>query len=145
MLLQHQATEERDEHIDMTPMVDVVFQLMTFLLFSVQMSGGEKVDVPPARHGVGVEESAATFLTLVKPVAPGAEPAILLGNGDGPPVSLDQVRKAVADGVRAGKRKVVLQADGAVPHGEVLKLAGAVTEIEGVTLHVGVQEPEALR
>ena len=40
----------------MTPMVDVVFQLMTFMLFSVQMSGGEKVDVPPARHGVGVEE-----------------------------------------------------------------------------------------
>jgi biopolymer transport protein ExbD len=145
MLLQHQATEERDEHIDMTPMVDVVFQLMTFLLFSVQMSGGEKVDVPPARHGVGVEESAATFLTLMRPAGPGAEPVILLGNGDGPPVSLDQVKQAVADGLRAGKRKVVLQADGAVPHGEVLKLAGAVTEIEGVTLHVGVQEPDALR
>ena len=29
MLLRRQATEERDEHIDMTPMVDVVFQLMT--------------------------------------------------------------------------------------------------------------------
>jgi len=145
MLLQHQATEERDEHIDMTPMVDVVFQLMTFLLFSVQMSGGEKVDVPPARHGVGVEESAATFLTLLKPAAPGAVPAILLGNGDGSPVTLEQAKQAVADGLRQGKRKVVLQADGAVPHGEVLRLAGAVTEVEGVTLHVGVQEPEALR
>ena len=44
----------------MTPMVDVVFQFMTFMLFSVQMTGGEKVDVPPARHGVGVEETAAT-------------------------------------------------------------------------------------
>ena len=67
----------------MTPMVDVVFQLMTFMLFSVQMTGGEKVEVPPARHGVGVEESAATFLTLLKPGAPGAEPQVLLGNGDG--------------------------------------------------------------
>lgn len=145
MLLQHQATEDRDEHIDMTPMVDVVFQLMTFLLFSVQMSGGEKVDVPPARHGVGVEESAATFLTLLKPAAPGAAPALLLGNGAGRPVTLEQAKQAVADGLRQGKRKVVLQADGAVPHGEVLRLAGAVTEVEGVTLHVGVQEPEALR
>ena len=54
MLLRREASEERDEHIDMTPMVDVVFQLMTFMLFSVQMTGGEKVDVPPARHGVGV-------------------------------------------------------------------------------------------
>jgi biopolymer transport protein ExbD len=145
MLLRRQADEERDEHIDMTPMVDVVFQLMTFMLFSVQMTGGEKVDVPPARHGVGVEESAATILTLVRPTAPGGESAVLLGNGDGPAVSLDQLKKAVSDGLREGKRKVVLQADGAVPHGEVLKIAAAVTEVEGVTLHIGVQEPDALR
>jgi biopolymer transport protein ExbD len=142
MLLRRQVSEERDEHIDMTPMVDVVFQLMTFMLFSVQMTGGEKVDIPPARHGVGVEENAATFLTLVKPEKPGDEPTILIGNGDGPAASLDQVREAVAAGVRDGKRKVVLQADGMVAHGEVLKLAAAVTEVEGVTLHVGVQELE---
>src|SRR3954466_8713287 len=123
MLLRREATEERDEHIDMTPMVDVVFQLMTFMLFSVQMSGGEKVDVPPARHGVGVEESSATFLTLLKPAAPGAEPRLLLGLGAGAPATLDQARKSVLDGVRDGRRKVVLQADGAVPHGEVLKVA----------------------
>ena len=55
----------------MTPMVDVVFQLMTFMLFSVQMTGGEKVDVPPARHGVGFQETSATFLTLLKPAVPG--------------------------------------------------------------------------
>src|SRR5580704_3633857 len=67
MLLRRDVDRELNEHIDMTPMVDVVFQLMTFMLFSVQMTGGEKVDVPPARHGVGVEESAATFLTLTKP------------------------------------------------------------------------------
>ena len=141
MLLRRQVSEERDEHIDMTPMVDVVFQLMTFMLFSVQMTGGEKVEVPPARHGVGVEESAATFLTLLKPAAPGLEPKLLLGNGEGDPVTLDQVRRAVADSVREGRRQVVLQADGSVAHGEVLKLAAAVTELEGVTLHIGVQEP----
>ena len=145
MLLRRQANDERDEHIDMTPMVDVVFQLMTFMLFSVQMSGGEKVDVPPARHGVGVEESAATFLTMLKPSAPGAESKILLGNGEGTPATLVDVKKAVADGLRQGRRKVVVQADGGVPHGEVLKLAAAVTEVEGVTLHIGVQEPEALK
>ena len=105
MLLRRQVNEERDEHIDMTPMVDVVFQLMTFMLFSVQMTGGEKVDVPPARHGVGVEESAATFLTLLKPAAPGLEPKVVLGNGEGDPATLDQVRKVVADGVREGRRQ----------------------------------------
>src|SRR3954466_9848099 len=112
MLLRRQVSEERDEHIDMTPMVDVVFQLMTFMLFSVQMTGGEKVEVPPARHGVGVEESTATFLTLLRPAAPGAEPKLVLGHGEGDAATLDQVKKAVADGIREGRRKVVLQADG---------------------------------
>lgn len=125
----------------MTPMVDVVFQLMTFMLFSVQMTGGEKVDVPPARHGVGIQESMATFLTLLKPAGPGGESRLLMGHGaEGAAVTLDQARAAVAEGVREGRRRVILQADGDVPHGEVLKVAAAVTEVEGVTVHVGVQE-----
>jgi biopolymer transport protein ExbD len=122
-------------------MVDVVFQLMTFMLFSVQMTGGEKVDVPPARHGVGVEESAATFLTLTKPGAGGVEPRLLLGHGAGEVATIEQARQAVAAGVKEGRRKVVLQADGDVPHGEVLKVASAVAQVEGITVHVGVQEP----
>jgi biopolymer transport protein ExbD len=145
MLLRREASEERNEHIDMTPMVDVVFQLMTFMLFSVQMTGGEKVNIPPARHGVGVQESSATFLTILKPAALGAEPRVLLGHGEGAVVSLDQAKKAVADGVRDGRRRVILQADGEVPHGEVLKVATAVTDVEGVTVHIGVQEPSGAR
>ena len=92
MLLRRDMDRDRDEHIDMTPMVDVVFQLMTFMLFTVQMSGGEKVDVPPARHGVGVEETSATFLTLTKPTAAGGEPRLLLGHGEGAAATLDQAR-----------------------------------------------------
>jgi biopolymer transport protein ExbD len=140
MLLRRQVSEARDEHIDMTPMVDVVFQLMTFMLFSVQMTGGEEVEVPPARHGVGVEKDAAIFISMLKPVKSGAEPKVVVGLGDGPAASLDQVKRAVAEGLREGQKKVVLQADGGVPHGEVLKVAAALAEVEGVTLHIGVQE-----
>ena len=140
MLLRRQVSEERDEHIDMTPMVDVVFQLMTFMLFSMQLTGGETVEVPPARHGVGVEETAATFLTLPKPDDAGSEPKVVLGLGDGPAATPEQIRRYVADGLAQGRRKVILQADGAVPHGAVLKVAAAVAELEGITLHIGVQE-----
>jgi len=140
MLLRRESTEERDEHIDMTPMVDVVFQLMTFMLFSSQMSGGELVDVPPARHGVGVEESSATFLTLLKPGPGEADTQLLLGHGKGPRATLDQARVAVAEAARNGIHKVILQADGDVPHGKVLEAAAAVSQVEGVTVHVGVQE-----
>src|SRR5262245_36871225 len=123
MLLRRQFTDERNEHIDMTPMVDVVFQLMTFMLFSVQMTGGEEVEVPPARHGVGVEKDAATFISLIKPATPGGEAKIVVGLGDGPAATLDVAKRFVAEGVREGQKKVVLQADGAVPHGEVLRVA----------------------
>jgi len=141
MLLRRDNDQQLSDHIDMTPMVDVVFQLMTFMLFSVQMSGGEKVDVPPARHGVGVEESLATFLTFAKPAAAGEWPKLLLGHGEGAIATLDQARQAVADGIKQGRRKVILQADGDVPHGEVIKVAAAVAQVEGITVHVGVQEP----
>jgi biopolymer transport protein ExbD len=140
MLLRRDTDQPLNEHIDMTPMVDVVFQLMTFMLFSVQMTGGEKVDVPPARHGVGVEESAATFLTLLKPASSSGEPKLLLGHGEGAVASLDEAKKVVADGAKQGRRKVILQADGDVPHGEVIRVAGAVASVEGITVHVGVQE-----
>ncbi len=140
MLLRRDMDQERDEHIDMTPMVDVVFQLMTFMLFTVQMSGGEKVDVPPARHGVGVEESSATFLTLTRPSTTGGEARLLLGHGEGSVATLDQARQAAAEGAKQGRNKVIIQADSEVPHGEVLKVAGAVAQVEGVTVHLGVQE-----
>jgi biopolymer transport protein ExbD len=144
MLLRRQVSEERDEHIDMTPMVDVVFQLMTFMLFSVQLSSDAKVEVPKAQRGVGVEEDVATILTLLKPDAPGARPKILLGNGDkGDVVDFERAGAEVSKGVAQGKRKVIIQADGAVPEGEVLKLIGEVSKREtGVTIHIGVQEPD---
>ena len=144
MLLRRQVSDERDEHIDMTPMVDVVFQLMTFMLFSVQLAGDAKVEVPRARRGVGVEEDAATFLTLLKPDAPGAKPRLVLGNGgSGRAVDYEQAAAEVSKGVAENRRKVVIQADGAVPEGEVLKLIGEIGKREsGATIHIGVQEPE---
>jgi biopolymer transport protein ExbD len=141
MLLRRDVDEDRNEHIDMTPMVDVVFQLMTFMLFTVQMSGGEKVDVPPARHGLGVEESSATFLTLTKPSSSGGATRLLLGHGEGSVATIDQAKKWVADGVKQGRSRVILQADGDVPEGEVLQVAGAVAQVEGISVHIGVQEP----
>ncbi len=140
MLLRRQATEDRDEHIDMTPMVDVVFQLMTFMLFSVQMTGGEEVEVPPARHGVGVERDQSLFISMLRPARAGDAPKIVIGLGDGPSASPEQIQAAVTQSVREGRPDVVLQADGEVPHGAVLQTAAQIAEVEGALIHVGVQE-----
>ena len=142
MLLNRQATQERDEHIDLTPMVDVVFQLMTFMLFSIQLTGSE-LNVPKAKHGVGVDDTSTTLVWLLKPESQGGEARIVVGDApDGPVLSLDALVKAVEDGVREGKRNVVLEADGEVTHGDVLKTAAAVAKVENVSLRIGVQEPD---
>lgn len=143
MLLRRQVTQERDEHIDMTPMVDVVFQLMTFMLFSVQMESSAVVDVPHARHGVGVEDTSATFLTLLPGATERDRPRLLLGNGEGREVDREAAAAAVSQGVAEGRRNVVIQADGSVPEGEVIRLIGDLSKREsGVSIRVGVQEPE---
>ena len=134
--------------MDMTPMVDVVFQLMTFMLFSMQLSGAAKVDVPRAKHGVGIEESQVTIVTLAPSEVAGAKAIILLGDGDSDaatgepktPVSYDQVKQAVNDGVSEGRKRVLIQAAGEVAHGDVLDLATQIAEVKGVSIHIGVQE-----
>jgi len=142
MLLNRQANEERDEHIDLTPMVDVVFQLMTFMLFSIQLTGGE-LTVPQAKHGIGADDMSSTLVWLLKPESAGGEARMVVGDApDGPPITLEAVKKAVADGVRVGKLNVIIQADGEVTHGDVLKTLAAVSEIENVSPRIGVQEPD---
>jgi biopolymer transport protein ExbD len=140
MLLRRQFTDARNDHIDMTPMVDVVFQLMTFMLFTMQTSGVEGIEVPVARHGVGVDQDDATFLTLPPGAGKDGAARAIIGLGKGPDATPEQVRAAVAAGVREGRPRVVLQADGSVPHGEILRWAAIVTGVEGATLHIGVQE-----
>ncbi len=142
MLLRQQVSDELDEHIDMTPMVDVVFQLMTFMLFSLHIGGNEAVQLPPSHQGVGVDENSATILTVLRPDAPGAEPRILLGNGGGRSVSLADAKNAAIDGLAHGKSKVILQADGKVPHGDVVGVIAELSNIDGVTVHIGVQSPD---
>src|SRR3954452_19812293 len=104
MLFRQQASAERDEHIDLTPMVDVVFQLMTFMLFSIQLTGSE-LNVPKAKHGVGVDDTSTTLVWLLKPESQGGEARIVVGDApDGPVLSIDALKKAVEDGVREGRR-----------------------------------------
>ncbi|MFO0961031.1 MAG: biopolymer transporter ExbD [Isosphaeraceae bacterium] len=158
MLLQQQAQGERDEHIDMTPMVDVVFQLMTFMLFSMQLTTGQVVNVPPARHGTSIPEDGAIFITIMKPEGPNDDPLVLRGNGGGTKKGMNktaagleeaealktdqEIENYISEGVGKGLRKVIIQADGDVPHGQVLRLASAITKVEGITLHIGVREPD---
>ena len=141
MLLQRQVRSPLDNALDLTPMVDVVFQLLIFLMLTYRASAEAEVELPPAVHGTGVEETEATTLTLAP--GPGGAIAVYDGMSTDPADRLDDadaIREAVADGVRSGRRRVILQADGDVPHGEVLRIGAVVAEVEGIVLHLGVED-----
>lgn len=143
MLLQRQVRSPLDSAIDLTPMVDVVFQLLIFLMLTYRASAEAEVELPPAVYGTGVEETQATTLTLVP--QPDGRVAVFSGMSTAPVDRLDDpeaIREVVAAGVRNGRRRVILQADGAVPHGEVLRVGSIVAEVEGIVLHLGVEDAE---
>lgn len=142
-MLRRETDEEVEQHIDMTPMVDVVFQLMTFLLLSSQMTGGEIVNVPPAVHGIGVQKDASALVIILPPAEAGGKSQILMGEDLNAPRAEDDesIKKYLAAAVAGGRSRVIIQADGQVDHGEVLRVASVVGEVEGTSLHIAVQEP----
>lgn len=148
MLLQNQLRDLNsvcDDHLDLTAMVDVVFQLLTFLLLTYQVSNEADVTLPVAHHGVGVEETGSIVLTLTPPDASGTS-AVYQGtkvDHNHQLVDDEMITAAVTEAITQGKERVVIQADGEVPHGEVLRVAADAAKVEGITIHIGVEEPGA--
>lgn len=142
MLLHREFVASVDTELDLTPMVDVIFQLLTFLLLTYQPTPGD-VEVPKARHGVGVERDRAVVLTILPSAIAGGPAIVTTDDASGATTVLDSpeaIRAAVSAGVAEDRRRVILEADGGVPHGEILRLAAVVGEVEGTMLHIGVEE-----
>src|SRR5262245_30930728 len=100
-------------HIDMTPMVDVVFQLLTFFLLAVKRDSQEPLDVPVTAHSTAVLESEPTFITIKPAPRAGADPLIVIGEsrrGDGVTVTPDMIKEFIEKGVAAGRPIIVVKA-----------------------------------
>jgi biopolymer transport protein ExbD len=125
-------TPESD--IDVTPLVDCVFLLLSFFMMTSPMKGNPDKNIPAAEHGVGVNPNGGTVVRIVD-----AEPApkILLGNREG---TLDDVRPYVESGLRKGHSLVIIKADRKILHGFVQKVAKAVNSVEGIKFSIGVQD-----
>jgi biopolymer transport protein ExbD len=120
--------------IDVTPLVDCVFLLLSFFMMTSPMKGNPDRNVPTAYHGIGVDPNGSTAIRISE-----GEPApkIILDNRES---TLEDVRPFVEAGVRKGHTLVVIKADRKVPCGLVQKVAKAATSVEGVQFSLGVQD-----
>ncbi len=131
--------------IDMTPMVDVVFQLLTFFLLAVKRDSAEPLDVPITTRSTAVLESQSTFITMKPAPKGGADPIVVIGEsrkGDGEQVTLAKLEEWVRKGVSGGRPNIVVKAERYCRHGDVLKICRVVASVEGALLYVGVQSKE---
>lgn len=132
-----------DGEMDITPMIDVTFLLLIFFMVASTMQGTPDVDVPPAEHSIGVDSAGATVVTILAPKS-SAEPAqIILGDGEGPEADSGDVKNYVEDSVRDGRKRIVLKAEGDVPHGIVDDVAQTIKSVDGAELFMGVGDKPA--
>jgi len=124
--------------LDITPMIDVTFLLLIFFMVSSTMQGKPDLDVPVAKHSVGIDSKGAAVVTIFAAASSAELPRIVLGDVKGEEGDLNAVRRYIEDQVREGRHKAVVKAEGDVPHGVVEEVAKTIKSVEGVELYMGV-------
>lgn len=133
------AKRREDPILDLTPMIDIVFQLVLFFVVTTDFvnrqnqNPGLQVDLPRA--------SAQTLITDDKDmnVWMTAEGAVYL---DDAPVSLDQLRDTFESRARANPNTmVIIKADLGVPHGRVVSVMD-IARAQGLTRLAIATDPQ---
>lgn len=128
-----------DAAIDVTPLIDVVFFLLVFFMITSNFENTRQNDVPPARHGVDVDNDTAIVLTINRPENPDADPVIILSDGK-TPGTLDDIKADVEKQVAEGKTRVILKADRDVVNGVTMEVMRRANEVEGVQFYFEVRD-----
>ena len=128
-----------DTEIDITPMIDVTFQLLIFFMVTSTMQGNPPADLPPSMSG-GSIEVAKVVNVVVKPAAVSGQPPQIEINKE--PVNLDELKLALEEqaGARTDGIHVMILADRTMKNGDLIEVEILLSEIQGVTYHFGVQD-----
>jgi biopolymer transport protein ExbD len=136
-----------DAEADMTPMIDMTFLLLIFFIVTQSQAQKNPVELPVARHGIGVSQSHATVLVISE--AQGNAPAhVYLGDSletrlpDAIETQEAAVRDYVAKGLIDDRKNVLIKAGRRVHHRDVARVAAAAGQVEGVTINLAVLEEE---
>jgi biopolymer transport protein ExbD len=126
-----------DAEMDITPMIDIVFLLLIFFIVAGQLNQPSHLDLPPARHGIGVGVKNAAIITVG--LGSGADALIYLGDGKRDDTLIhstnpDEQQEAILDYLQvefenANKEHVLIKAEKGVRHGEVARVSKAIASL----------------
>lgn len=124
--------------LDITPMIDVTFLLLIFFMVCSTMQSTPPLDLPPAAHSKGVTATSSTVITARAPTGADSSPQLLLGDGAGNEATFNELKLHLEEQQRSGIHRVVIKAEGDVPHGFVDEIAKTIKSIEGLEMYLGV-------
>jgi len=133
--------------LDITPMIDITFLLLIFFLVCSTAAMQTSVELPPAQFGEGVSEKTSVIFTVVAAGESGRA-EVYLGSATGarlpddPAAQEKAIAQAVEEGFRQGNSSVLVKAERKVKCSEVLRVAAAAGQVEGISLHYAVMEIE---
>jgi biopolymer transport protein ExbD len=137
-----------DSEMDITPMIDCVFLLLIFFIVCSTMDQQSPIDLAKARHGKGVSERDSIIISVGSGGVDSA-PVYLADDVTGDPVpgDLEEQREAIRAAVEKekrdeGKENVLIKADRNVAHRDVAHVIKAVSQVEGISLHLAVFEAD---
>jgi len=137
-----------DAEMDITPMIDCVFLLLIFFIICSTMEKQSPIELAKARHGKAVGERESIIISVG---AGGVDeaPVYLADDTSGEPLkgTEEQQREAIRAAIEKeiqdeGKHDVMIKADRNVAHRDVSRVIKAVSQVEGVNIHLAVFESE---
>jgi biopolymer transport protein ExbD len=128
-----------DTEMDITPMIDVTFQLLIFFMVTSTMQGTPDLDIPKSVSGGSIEVARVINVMVKAPADANADPAIEM---DGELVTLADLKIRVADqaSARPNGIDIMLLADRSVPNGFMGEMEALLGEIPNVSYHFAVQD-----
>lgn len=126
--------EDLPARIDIVPMIDVVFALLTFFIFStlfLTRSEGLPVNLPQAATAKTQQQTK-----IAVSVKPNGEIAL-----NKRPIQISELTFGLRTLVQANQQSVVvINADEKVPHGEIVAVMDEIRKIDGVKMAIATKK-----
>jgi len=134
--------QAEDTELDMTPMIDVTFQLLIFFMLANQLANPAPVEVPMARYGKGVTPDGKQSILMDE------AGRYYLGEhagADAVEPSLDAVIRQVSDNASGAPQplEVIINAHKRVKHQPIRELLEKLGQVPNLgPIHLGVEEQQ---
>ncbi len=125
--------------VDITPMIDMTFQLLIFFMVTSTMQGNPPAEIPKSLSGGSIETAKVINVVIRAPINDKTDPIVEI---DKIPITLDDLRARLSDAAGSSVKgiDVMLMADRSVPNRFTAEIESLMADIDGITYHFAVQD-----